>query len=159
MNTYSKNRTICLIAIVVCAVIWAFLPFMSVNRATLDDQPPAIQYIFGHVTVVGDIHKSAPYLSSMAALISIICCFISLLLDWMTLARIAAIFPLIPMLYSIYHFYNWLGSDYSNIIIHAFGIGYWLMLIAFIVVIAYAKKEAQTMKATETVDAQDIEKK
>lgn len=142
----SYYEWVCLVALILCIVLWLFAPFLAINRITLDEQPSALQVVIDDVTYFGERSSSSLFWATVVSLIGIFVGFLCVFIKRGVVLRITAIVTDVYLVYSVivtWGFDRWRYTEDMGVvaeyIIRACGFGYWGILFLLLIVAVFAK--------------------
>jgi len=148
-------KPICLIAIIICALLWLATPFMAVNRATLSrnsGQPTALQIITDDVSAIGDMANSPVFWAALISIIGIAICFFCTLAKKNTATRVLAILTDISLAIAMLSTLNALSGDAG--VTEVAGIGYFgIFILLLLVVFISGNKRVVTNQSQQAYQA------
>lgn len=121
---------VCLIAIVICAILWFAAPFMAVNLFTMGNQPTALQLVTNDVFALGDITETPAFWAAVISIAGIAICLIGILAKKRILTCIFAVLTDAALVLLVLM----METDLADVI----GLGYIGIVILLLVVICFA---------------------
>lgn len=135
---------LCLALLIGCAFLWFTAPFIAINILSIGDQPTAFQLVTGDVFVIGDVTQTTAFIAAVASIIGTIVCFISEATSSHNITRAIAIITEIPIGLALFDTLGWFDyvDDFSSVI-DVLGVGFWGIMILFLIVIFLSGNSAK----------------
>ena len=152
----ARVKSLCLIAIIICAILWFAAPFLAINMVTLSSnsgQPTALQLATGGATAIGDI--SAEICAAVISIIGIVICFFCVLAKKNIATRVIAILTDITLAIVLIDVISaWQGyADITKVV----GIGYiGIFVLLLVVIISSGKSHTVTDQSQQKYLVRDI---
>lgn len=153
MESISKHRLICIIALIISAVLWLTSPFIAINLLTLGDQPSALQFITDDITYIGELTESPAFWAAVFSAAGIIACFVCVIAKKGIASRAIAILAEIPMAWVMVCKLRWAEGD-MEYFWDSFGFGFWGIFLLFIVVIIFSGKKEDDARLSQTKETE-----
>lgn len=145
----SNSELICLVALLICIMLWLFAPFLAINHITLDEQPSALQVVIDDVTYFGERASSPLFWATIVSLVGISVGLLCVFIKKSVALRITAIVTDVYLVYSVidaWGFDRWRYTEDMGVvieyIIRACGFGYWGILFLLLIVAYFAKNNS-----------------
>lgn len=149
----SNSKLICLVALLICIVLWVFAPFLAINYITLDEPPSALRVVLDDVTYFGERTSSSLFWATIVSLIGILVSLLCVFTKKNVVLRITAIVTDVYLLYSVivtWGFDKWEYTEDIGVVVEyisrACGFGFWGIFYLLLIAAFFAKEDPNNTK-------------